>query len=178
MLYYLNMPLSPLPAEPQTTEASIETPAAPIETPVLEAVPTIETAPIKEREVYVEGEPLPTQAPEAVSKLEAPSPAPTPVRAAPVEIPKDPIQKKIDDIFERNVADAFGELQPLQQEAFRVAAETAAASVHALLSAPKLEPTKIRAVVAGILQLLPETNPWWVEQEAALKTEALVALRA
>jgi len=174
MLYYQSMPLSPQPTEPQTTETNIETPV----TPVVEVAPTVETAPAKEQEVYVEGEPLPATTPVAVIKQEAPVETPGSTRATLVEIPKDPVQIKIDGIFERNVADAFGELQPLQQEAFRVAAETAARAVRALLSAPKLEPAKIREVVTGVLRLLPETNPWWVEQEAALKTEALVSLRA
>ncbi len=172
----LSSQLSSQPAEPQTTETNIETPTAPVEAPVLEAAPQSETAPATGQEVYVEGEPLPAPAPVAEIKQEAPPP--TPARAALVEIPKDPAQEKIDKIFEANIADAFGELQPLQQEAFRVAAETAAASVRALLSAPKLEPAKIRESVAGILRLLPETNPWWVEYEAMLKTQALLELRA
>jgi len=174
----LSSQLSSQPAEPQTTETNIETPTAPVEAPVLEAAPQSETAPATGQEVYVEGEPLPAPAPVAEIKQEALAVSSAPARPALVEIPKDPIQKKIDDIFERNVADAFGELQPLQQEAFRVAAETAAASVRALLSAPKLEPAKIRESVAGILRLLPETNPWWVEYEAMLKTQALLELRA
>lgn len=172
------MPLLPQPAEPQKTEVTAEAQTPPAETPVLEAAPVPETTPEKGKEVFVEGEPMPAIAAPVVEHPPE-TPASLPVAVAPlIETPKDPVQEKIDAIFERNVGDAFAELQPLQQEAFRVAAEQAAAAVRALLSAPKLEPPKIRDVVAGVLRLLPETNPWWVEQEAALKTQALLALRA
>lgn len=180
MLYYSSMPLSLQPVEPQNTKAIAETQATPVEAPILEVAETPETAPEKGQEVYVEGEPLPPGALPPPQETAAPQALTRETHPAPVEIPKDPIQLIIEKKLETGVAEAFSELEPLAQEAFKVEGENTGAAVRALLSAPKFDAKQVKRIfdlVRKWLSLLPNTNPWWVEQWAKAKTGALVRVR-
>ncbi|MEK7532300.1 MAG: hypothetical protein AAB579_01700, partial [Patescibacteria group bacterium] len=166
-----------------TSETTIETPPAPVETPVLEAAPEAtplsETASEKGKEVYVDGEPLP----HGVLPPPQETPAAVPVEAtrpALVEIPQDPIQHAIEKKLEAGVGEAFAALEPLAQEVFKVEGEHTGAAVRALLAARTLGPQQVKGIFVSVhrwLSLLPDTNPWWIEQEAHAKMGALVRVR-
>lgn len=135
---------------------------------------------VKHTEVYVEGEPLPPGVLPPRQETAAPPAPAQETRPALVEIPHDPIQRTIEKKLEAGVDEAFAALEPLAQEAFKVRGENTGAAVRALLSAPTLGPKQVREIFDSVhrwLSLLPNTNPWWVEQEAKAKTGALVRVR-
>lgn len=135
---------------------------------------------IPEKEVYVEGEPLPPSALPPRQETAAPQALARETRPASIEISKDQIQLTIEKKLEMGVAEAFSALEPLAQEAFKVEGENTGTAVRALLSAPKFNAKQVKKLfdlVHRWLSLLPNTHPWWVEQEAKAKTGALVRVR-
>ena len=182
MLYYLGMPLSPISAKPLAAETNTETLVAPVETPVVEAAPTVETAPATGPDVYVEGEPLPPGV--LASPEQTPEPAAASAKreiAPPAPIPEDPAQKAIEQKLETGVgAGAFASLEPLAQEAFRVRGEQTAITIRALLTAPNMDAKVVKGLSDTIhawLALVPGVNPAWLEQATWATVGNLMELR-
>lgn len=149
-----------------------------------EGIKTPETEPaaqpsIEHKEVYVEGEPLPTGVLETqqAAPTETPVAPETPKPLPPPEAPPDEVQQAIGKIFQAHLAEAFQELEPLARPVFDTKAEETARAVRALLEAPKVDSEEIYKTIYGWLQILPNTNNAFLVQEAWLKTQAILALR-
>lgn len=144
------------------------------------AAPTKE-APAIEREVYVEGEPIPKGALEKKEPAHAPEPnAPLAAGAAQpaAHYPaKDQLQKKIEGILEENLGGVYMQLPPLVQQAFKVKGEEVAWMVRGLLAEAKVKIKKIWDIIVEWLKILPGVNRFFVEQEAKIKVDRLLELR-
>ena len=138
---------------------------------------------IPESETYVEGEPIPeaelARMQEAREKKEmAPAPA-TPAKPAPAPLPiaKDEVQMKIEKILEENLEEAFAEMTPIEQAAFGVHGDQVAVTVRTLLTEANIKVKMIFETILNWLRMLPGVNFFFIEQEAKIKTDKLLALR-
>src|SRR3990167_298226 len=96
----------------------------------------------------------------------------------PVIMPKvrDDITLKIEHIMEAVLGDAFNVLTPLQQQEFKLKGEQTASLIRELLQQTKIKVKKIFALLVGWLRFLPGIDRFFLEQEAKIKTDQIIAL--
>jgi hypothetical protein len=97
----------------------------------------------------------------------------------PTQIPivKDKITLAIEKILEDDLADAYKELSPLQKQQFKIKGEKTAWEIRRLLKATHIKIKKILRLIFDWLRLLPGINRFFLEQEAKIKTDKIVALK-
>ncbi len=99
-------------------------------------------------------------------------------RPKPNAIPqvRDEITVKIEKIMEDGVADAFSRLSPVAREEFKLKGEETARSIRLLLQATHVKVKKIFELLLNWLRMLPGINRFFLEQEAKIKTDRIIAL--
>lgn len=160
-------------SEPEDVFAEVE-PAA--ETPA-----EVAAAP----EVAEEGEREPTTPhpsfekegtrPEEVPVVEEAPVAAAPVAAQPAAAPKDPLLADIESALQEDLEDLYKQLPPARQKQFRVRGEQAATSIRQLLVSAHANVKKIFQIIADWLKLIPGVNRFFLEQEAKIKTDKILA---
>lgn len=102
---------------------------------------------------------------------------PLPRRAAPA-IPqvRDEVTLKIERLLEDGVGDAYARLSPIAREEFKLKGEETARTIRDLLKSTRLKVKKIFRLIMEWLQLLPGVNRFFLEQEAKIKTDRIIAL--
>lgn len=137
-----------------------------------------ESAPIFEvEESLLEQEPAPV-AEEKTAPLYKPRPAQPAVqpRVQPHH-PVDQLTAKIELIMEDGLADVFKELTPVQQQEFKLKGEHTARALRAQLSQARLKVREIFKLILDWLKLLPGVNRFFLEQEAKIKADKIIALK-
>ena len=101
-------------------------------------------------------------------------------RPKPTAIPqvRDEITVKIEKIMEDGVADAFSRLSPVAREEFKLKGEETARSIRVLLQATHVKVKKIFQLILEWLRMLPGINKFFLEQEAKIKTDRIIALHS
>lgn len=96
----------------------------------------------------------------------------------PVLMPKvrDDLTLKIEHIMEADLADAFRALTPLQQQEFKLKGEQTANKIRELLQQTKVKVKKIFALLVAWLRFLPGIDRFFLEQEAKIKADQIIAL--
>ncbi|MFC1687963.1 hypothetical protein ACFL0L_05320 [Patescibacteria group bacterium] len=142
-----------------------------------EPVKTPEREKVKEA---VEQKP-PEQAPKApeqevdiVTKKAPQAPPPVPP-VLPTE--KSERLKEIESILSDGIEDIFLELPPEQQIAFQKKGEEVATEVYSLLQQTKVQVNRILFLIKEWLKIIPAVNKFFLEREAKIKTDRLLALR-
>ncbi len=144
----------------------------PIE-PAPEAEPQLESEVAPTPEVPVEAAPPVVEAPK-VEVSEQPVRVPAPVQVAPVQ--KTELQTEIEDIMSKDLTDVFLALPDNKKEAFKVAGEEAASKIMILIQTGKVKVKKILDIIRDWLRVIPAVNKFFLEQEAKIKTDAIVRL--
>jgi len=90
---------------------------------------------------------------------------------------KDDITVKIEKIMEQDLGDAFSELTPLQQQEFKIKGEETAWEVRKLLKSAHIKLKTIFKLILDWLKMLPGINRFFLEQEAKIKTDKIIALK-
>lgn len=87
-----------------------------------------------------------------------------------------PLNARVDEILSSGLADTYRQLPPAVQEKFKQLGEqTVAQIVHQLQGHhPSLEP--LISLVGTWLRLIPNLNPYYLEQAAKIKTEQIISL--
>jgi hypothetical protein len=150
-----------------------------------------------------EGIPTPEKAPASVSPVErlrtpeigaeTPSveqrprveamPVSTPVDGMPAPISKggapaiDPVLQEVEDILSEGLEDAYATMDPLAQKEFREEGERTARIVRDLLAGAKVKIQNILKIIKRWLVMIPGVSKLFLEQEAKIKTDRLMALR-
>lgn len=139
--------------------------------------PSRETERGKEREADLR--PVDAVSPERAPDIsESPSGAgrgapPTPV-APP---PQSEEMAEIERILSDGLEDIYLELPPAAQAQFRLKGEETAAKVLTLLQQAKVQVDKVLAAIRDWLKIIPGVNKFFLEQEAKIKTDRLLAIR-
>ncbi|MEK7624895.1 MAG: hypothetical protein AAB467_00930 [Patescibacteria group bacterium] len=96
--------------------------------------------------------------------------------AAPRPALSDPLAQKIEKILEENVGDAYSRLSPIAKQEFKLRGEITAQKISELLLTTHIKVKKIFQLILEWLKLLPGVNHFFLEQEAKIKTDQIIAL--
>ncbi|PJA47502.1 hypothetical protein CO172_01045 [Candidatus Uhrbacteria bacterium CG_4_9_14_3_um_filter_36_7] len=88
---------------------------------------------------------------------------------------KDPLTQEIESILEENITDLFLKMNPQEQRIFKEKGEETASRIRALVSGTKINAYKILSFIRQWLQLIPGVNRFFLEQEAKIKTDKIIA---
>lgn len=99
---------------------------------------------------------------------------PATVVAAPV-VPKDEITVKIEKILEDGMADYFKELPPEAKERFQKKGQEVAGELTGMVRLFKVQVKVVLELVKAWLLTIPSVNKYFLEQEAKIKTDGILA---
>lgn len=89
---------------------------------------------------------------------------------------RDNLAIEIEHIMEDGLGDAFRTLPPLQQQEFKLKGEQTAIQIRSLLQETKIKVKKIFELLIEWLKFLPGVNRFFLEQEAKIKADHIMAL--
>ncbi len=96
---------------------------------------------------------------------------------------KKPISKdqerleKIDDILAFGLNDIFLTLSPEKQQEFKAKGEETRDKINILLNKAKINVGKIIVLIKKWLQIIPQVNRFFLEQEAKIKADRIIKLK-
>lgn len=101
-----------------------------------------------------------------------------PKKAKPI-IPqvKDEMTQKIEKIMEEDLKDAFLELTPVQKQEFKIKGDEVLGKIRLLMNKTKINIKKIIKLLLSWLKILPGINKFFLEQEAKIKADKILALK-
>jgi hypothetical protein len=100
-----------------------------------------------------------------------------PTRVSPITTTKSPILEKIEDVLEEDLEDIYFQLPPDKQAEFKKSGEKTASSIELLLRGTKVKIKKILELIINWLKIVPGVNRFFLEQEAKIKTDKILALK-
>lgn len=89
---------------------------------------------------------------------------------------RDDLTLKIEHVMEDGLKDAFVSLSPLEQQEFKLKGEQTARAIRNLLGETKIKIKKIFQLLLEWLKLLPGVNRFFLEQEAKIKVDQILAI--
>ncbi len=118
------------------------------------------------------------------AELRAPEPerapaAPAPAAAKRPEAPPDPKDKyriRVERALEQNLWDLYFALPPGAREKFKTEGEAAAADLRVAIEKKSVRPNAVLHAVHRWLRSIPKVNPYFLEQEAKIKTDKIMDL--
>ena len=106
------------------------------------------------------------------------SSAPAPV-ARPVVVEKSPLRENIEAaLADEQLQRIYAGLPPATQGKFRDAGEALAVRLEQMLTTGKFELRVAHGGIKSWLSVIPRTNRFYLDQEAKVKTDSILALRA
>ena len=90
---------------------------------------------------------------------------------------RDDVTVQIEKIMEQDLNDAFRELTPIQKQEFKIKGEQVAFEIRALLKNTHIKAKNIFKLILEWLRMLPGINKFFLEQEAKIKTDKILALK-
>ncbi len=122
----------------------------------------------------------PEQRPEAPVQPEERIPAAQP----PVVIPsipsapaiKSPVVKEIETILAEDLDEVYRSMDPVTKEKFRVEGERVASKLSQLMTQVKIKTKAMLSLIRTWLRIIPGVNRYFLEQEAKIKTDRIIAL--
>lgn len=117
----------------------------------------------------------PAQTPEHGGGRPAPASAP-PSTIAPHAQPVDPVVAEVESILAEDLADVYAQLPAAVQQKFRAEGEQVASRIVLLLQAVHIKAKAIVLLIRNWLRIIPGVNRYFLEQEAKIKTDRVLAL--
>lgn len=165
------------PSKPlQTTpEASPRIPEAPITQP--EKSPTEPLSP--EHAEERKGEPPTEEAGAIAHAISSVRQALSKPKKKPQAIPqaKDALLQSVETIMQENLEDAYRALSTVEQQEFKTKGEETARAIRMLLRKTRVKIKKIFRLLLNWLLVLPGINRFYLEQEAKIKADKILALK-
>lgn len=90
---------------------------------------------------------------------------------------RDAVTIKIEKIMEENLTDAYRALPPFKQQEFKLKGERTAYAIRDLLKKTHIKIKKILKLIIAWLMMLPGVNRYFLEQEAKIKADKIIALK-
>ncbi len=87
----------------------------------------------------------------------------------------DEVLKKVEDILSAGLKDIYVGLPEAKKKIFRAKGEEAATSIRLMLSKGKLKVHAVLHVIREWLRTIPGVNKFFLEQEAKIKTDQILA---
>lgn len=97
----------------------------------------------------------------------------------PTTIPqvRDALVVEVEKVMEEGLKEAWKELGPIQRQEFKIKGEQTAVQIRELLKAAHVKVKKIFRLIVEWLKMLPGINRFFLEQEAKIKTDKILALK-
>lgn len=97
----------------------------------------------------------------------------------PTQIPqvKDDVTLEIETIMEKDLAEAYKELTPIQQQEFKIKGEQVAWEIRNLLKKTHVKVKSVFRLILEWLKMLPGINKFFLEQEAKIKTDKILNMQ-
>lgn len=146
-----------------------------------ETQPEIEAPPEEldlkvEKETVAEKEPTEQKNTPEQPTPQKPRPIPKPRPAVPAPA-KDAVMVKIEKIMEEGLNDSYQRLSPVAKQEFKLKGEQTASQIRELLKGTHVKVKKILRLILDWLRMLPGVNHFFLEQEAKIKTDKIIALK-
>ena len=90
---------------------------------------------------------------------------------------KDEVIIKIEKIMEESLNDSYQRLSPVAKQEFKLKGEQTATQIRELLKGSHIKVKKILRLIFDWLRMLPGVNHFFLEQEAKIKTDRIIALK-
>lgn len=94
-----------------------------------------------------------------------------------VPIVRDDVMTRVEKIMEEDLADTFASLPPVKKQEFKIKGEETAYKISELLKKGKVKIKKIFKLILEWLMVLPGINRFYLEQEAKIKADKILALK-
>jgi hypothetical protein len=85
--------------------------------------------------------------------------------------------QRVESILSDGLAETYQGLDPATQIQFRRVGEETATTVARMLQQTKVQVQKVVQLILVWLKIIPHANPYFLEQEAKIKADALLAMR-
>lgn len=102
----------------------------------------------------------------------APPPAPPPAPAV-----KTVLRQEIEDVLTENLVEIYQQMPPEKQVEFKRVGEETAGKIEVLVRQIKVQVHKILELIKNWLRFIPGVSRFFLEQEAKIKTDKILALR-
>ena len=90
---------------------------------------------------------------------------------------QDTVTRQVEQILEAGLGDAFQALTPIQKQEFKIKGEETARKIRDLLRDAHMKVKKIFRLILQWLKILPGVNRFFLEQEAKIKADKIIALK-
>jgi len=118
-----------------------------------------------------------------VPEVSAPKEAETPARPAPISQPvspapasKDTVLVEVETILSEGLGEIYKGLPDKVKPAFRAKGEETAKRIQEMVTGAKVKARHVLKLIIAWLKLIPGVNKFFLEQEAAIKTQKIVAM--
>jgi hypothetical protein len=102
-----------------------------------------------------------------------------PKKRKPTKIPqvRDELTVEVEKLLEEGLEDAYKEMTPIQQQEFKIKGEKTALEIRSLLKGTHVKIKKIFLLIIEWLKIIPGLNRFFLEQEAKIKADKIIALK-
>jgi len=90
---------------------------------------------------------------------------------------KDEIAVKVEKILEEGLREPYEKMSPIAKQEFKIKGEETAEKISQLLKKTHVKIKKIFSLILEWLKLIPGVNYFFLEQEAKIKTDRIMALK-
>ncbi len=90
---------------------------------------------------------------------------------------KDELTIRVEKIMEEGLADAYKEMTTIQQQEFKIKGEETAWKIRELFKKTHIKIKEIFKLLVEWLRLLPGVNKFFIEQEAKIKADKILAVK-
>lgn len=85
--------------------------------------------------------------------------------------------QRVEEILSSGLEETYKKMDPSTQTRFRAEGEKAAVAISVMLQSTKFQIHKVIEVILGWLRIIPGVNRFFIEQEAKIKADKILALR-
>ena len=90
---------------------------------------------------------------------------------------RDELTLQVEKLLADGLKDTYEKLSPIAQQEFKLKGEQTAAKIREMMRSAKVKVKKIFRLIIEWLMLLPSVNHFFLEQEAKIKTDKIIALK-
>lgn len=97
---------------------------------------------------------------------------------APVVAPvrKDPALKAVEQVLEEGMEDVYAKMDASHKQKFNKEGDRVAGLVAEMVRRAKVKSREVLKLITGWLRIIPHVNRFYLDQEAKLKTDKILAL--
>jgi hypothetical protein len=101
------------------------------------------------------------------------SPTPPPALVIPT---KSQLQREVEDVLAEDLLDVYASMTPEEQEKFKSQGEQTASKIAQMLENVRVQSQRVLSLIKDWLKIIPGVNRFFLEQEAKIKTDKILAL--